>query len=44
MVAMTEGVSRDHVEIMRGDLARIVYKRAVTTSIHLGRLDRDPDR
>ena len=26
MVAMTEGVSRDHVEIMRGDLARIVYE------------------
>ncbi len=26
MAAMTEGVSRDHVEIMRGDLARIVYE------------------
>src|SRR3954447_3406634 len=26
MAAMTEGVSQDHVEIMRGDLARIVYE------------------
>ena len=26
MAAMTEGVSPDHVEIMRGDLARIVYE------------------